>query len=57
MWECESIGASSMLRLCVGVVALAKMLPTLDLRWEQKAALRETRYRDHECCAQLPATI
>ena len=28
---CEAIGASSMLRLILNAVALARMLPTLDL--------------------------
>ena len=38
-WEgrvcaCDAIGASSMLRLIRRVVALVRMLPTLDLSWE-----------------------
>ncbi len=31
---CEAIGASSMLRLIRRAVALARMLSTLELRWE-----------------------
>ena len=38
---CETIGASSMLRLIRKAVALARMLPTLDFSWEKKAAGRK----------------
>jgi hypothetical protein len=46
----EAIGASSMLRLIRRVVAFARMLPTLDLTWEYKAARRKRNW-SWLCCA------
>ncbi len=50
MCLCESIEAPSMLRLIRKVVALARMLPTLDLSWEKEAA-RGKRNKSWFCCA------
>jgi hypothetical protein len=55
--ECESIDAPSMLRLMRRAGGLGEDVANLRFDLGAEAALRETRYHDHDCCAQLPATI
>jgi len=47
----EAIGAPSMLRLIRRAVALARMLPTLDLSWEQNSEQRGGNGTDPGCVA------